>query len=430
MLACLLIVYSPASAAIIFFDGGETGGGTGVSVGGFQTGVTCLTTNVGGATPVTGAWHFDLGTGNNCRTPGGMGLTTIYTRFYWQTSSDGADNRLVEFQNAANTAQIVLGTTVATHKWRFSLSSDTVIASSSGTWTAATWYLMEVKAVVSATVGGLELKVCAIPCSTGDEVTQISSFTTNTSPVTAIDHVDYTVHFGGGGHTERYHFDNIIISNSGYVGAGGTLARQGVSGTPTYNAWTKTGTCSGGGIDTCWSTTPFATTAAATSAVLVDAQTMIVHDFATIQTGNHGTEVMGNASTIIACKIAWIAKASSAATGIIRRRLSGTDFDTVVNLTTADAYKDDGIWTTTVDVLRSTTMEIGAVQAANGITETVEDMWLMCDFLDASFAGLNITTTTDTSTITDISVGGPWKWLESFVSFLNWLFPARPTPTR
>jgi len=195
-----------------------------------------------------------------------------------------------------------------------------------------------------------------------DGVSEIS--TTHTSDVTASPTKQaFLVNMASSGAV--LYVDDLRIDTGGVtpIGAGACLARQGKAGTPTYDAWTKSGQATAA---LCWSETPFGIANNCSSSTSGAAQTMLVAPFS-----------LGNA-TINACKTAVIAKRGVATSPSIRRRIGGSDTDTLVTLTAADKYFDDGIWTTTSANLD--TAEIGMVKAANTSLTTVEDAWLIVDY--------------------------------------------------
>ena len=254
-------------------------------------------------------------------------------------------------------------------------SRKVIFGSATGTTTIndSTWYEIEAKGVVDAVVGGVEVKI--------NGNVEINSFTTDSSAFVSFGYVEIGPFEGGAGIVEM-DYDDMMICSGSYCPTGGvSVARQGTSGTPTYNAWTKN-SCTGGTIDGCWSDTGYDTTKTATDAVANDAQTMLIHGFETTQSG-HGTETIANHDTINACKTAAVMKSGTASAPVsIRRRLNGADTDTSKTLTTSDAYYDDGIWTIGGDKLAAAAVpEIGMVHGSGSATDTVYDMWLMCDYL-------------------------------------------------
>lgn len=203
---------------------------------------------------------------------------------------------------------------------------------------------------------------------------------THTTDVTATPIDNFTLN--GAATPNEYFFDDIRIDTGTLTppGAGQIIARQGLTGAPTNNAWTKTGAATSA---LCWSDTPFSTATNCNSATSAAAQTMLVEKFSITQTG-HGTQVVGAGDTVNAAKTAVIAKEATAGGGSIRRRVNGTDTDTAKSPATTDAYLDDGIWTTTVANLDL--LEAGYVKSADANLTTVEDVWVIVDYTPAAVA--------------------------------------------
>jgi len=235
---------------------------------------------------------------------------------------------------------------------------------------ASQWHTVEMKVVVSATVGILEMRVDGVIIATA---TGLNTGTTN---------VDFGI-FGdpfpsGTRASGSLWVDDIAISGSAYPGPGYCIARQGVAGTPNADTWTKNGAATAA---LCWSNTPFTTGTNCTHVGLGAAQTMLVGSFASAGSAQEGTGLIATVDTVNAGKTAMIAKSTVAGNLSIRRRVAGANTDTVVSVTTSDAYYDDGIWTPTVTNLTAGTTEIGANDTVAVVTDTVEDMWLMVDYV-------------------------------------------------
>ncbi len=175
----------------------------------------------------------------------------------------------------------------------------------------------------------------------------------------------------------EFYFDDVRADTGTLTnpGRGSCIARQGVAGTPTYNAWTKNGAATAA---LCWSNTGFSTSTNCSDNVLNDAQTMLVAPFSTTQ-APHGNEVLRSNFTINACKVVMVAKTASAGNTTMRRRVGGGDTDETKALTTTDTYyQTTTFFTDTVANLDA--YEIGVANAQVATLQTVEDMWLMVDF--------------------------------------------------
>ncbi len=174
--------------------------------------------------------------------------------------------------------------------------------------------------------------------------------------------------------------DILMMDDLRKVGVGGCIARQGLAGTPTYNAWTKNGAATSA---LCWSDTPFATATNCSDNVQNDAQTMLVSTFSNPQAGHGNNTISGN-DTINACKVGMVAKTASAGNTTIRRRVGGADTNVTKALTTSDAYSEATIFTDTLANLDA--YEIGVSNAQVATLQTVEDMWMMVDFTESLMA--------------------------------------------
>jgi hypothetical protein len=251
-------------------------------------------------------------------------------------------------------------------KFQWSYNNLTAIATGPTVTAQATWYLVEAKFVVSSTVGGVELKI--------NGVTEFTSLGTNTSAVGTIDQVRFGG--GGGGASVSQGWDDMMVCSGGYCPRGGTIARQGTTGTPSQNAWTKN-SCAPASIDGCWSNTPFTTASSATSTTTGQQQSMIVATFGSTQSG-HGSQALTGASIINACTTGVVAKAASAVTFYTSRLMNGTTTWASIPITTSDAYYTDGIWLPPAPLLNMAAPEVG-VATGGSVLNTVEDMWVMCD---------------------------------------------------
>ncbi len=232
---------------------------------------------------------------------------------------------------------------------------------------AGTWYRIEL-AIDLAAGGAIKVWVNGV----------LSINVTHTNNVSATPTDGYSLWSGAA----QTYFDDFRIDTATLTppGAGSVIARQGKTGTPNYNAWTKNGAATSA---LCWSNTPFTTGTNCSDNVLNDAQTMLVAPFSTAQSGHGGSTISPN-DTINACKVAMIAKTAVAGNITLRRRVGGVDTDVTKALTTADAYYQTAFFTDTPANLDA--YEIGVANALVATLETVEDMWLMVDFTESLMA--------------------------------------------
>jgi hypothetical protein len=306
-----------------------------------------------------------------------LNLSTVYTRMYFFNANTSPKlinepifASLTAAQAAINTLYLKSDNKL---KWCFgSVSSGcTAIATGTTVLPDQTWILLETKQVIDPVVGGMEVKI--------NGIVEFTSFGTNTSG-NNIDQFIYGPFTNDNNNAYYYLFDDLALSDSSYIGPGAVLARQGAAGTPTYDTWTKN-SCTGGVIDGCWSDTPFSASSNASSSTSGNAQTMLVSTFSATQTG-HGSEAVTGISTVNFCTTAIVAKGASGTPSLkIRRRPSGSDIDTTIALATSDVFYTDGVWTPSLSDLLGSTMEVGVIQNQNTVSETVEDVWQMCDVL-------------------------------------------------
>jgi hypothetical protein len=244
---------------------------------------------------------------------------------------------------------------------------------------ASTWYLIEVR-VIPATGGGnngiVDLKV------NGSSVA--SSTTRNTFDESYREYVEFTLTGNTGW---SVYLDDIAMSDTGWIGDGHIIARQGKSGTPTYDGFTKTGAAT---ADACWSETPYSATKYAASTGTPQTQSMLTASFSSTQTG-HGSEVIASGDTINGCLVRLVGKVSAGAskTYQVLYRSNGSDTLRSIALITTDGATGGSIFTDTLSNINAS--ELGAKRSgtAGGAELQVEDMWLMIDYLAAA-GGLSI----------------------------------------
>lgn len=353
--------------SIVSFAGGETGDtrelsgsigalvvdGTIVKTGAYSykySPVDTTFTNLGGinsATAFSRSHHYFTKTANPA------GTIEILCLVHHNGTSDVAQLFLKVTSGGATSLVLRNGNGGAQIGSDFSVSLDT-------------WYTVEVKTVISATLGILELKVNGAVVATG------SNLNTGTNNITLWIQAFYNAAFGT--FLGFQYMDDLILGDSAYIGEGGCIARQGKAGAPTYDSFTKNGAATAA---LCWSDTPFSTGTNCTSIVNGGAQTMLTESFSVTQSG-HGNQILGPGAAINACKAAIVGKVAVASSHSIRRRLNGADTDTAKSVTTSDAYYDDGVWTDTLGNLNSA--EIGVLHGADVNLLTIEDVWLMVDY--------------------------------------------------
>jgi hypothetical protein len=183
------------------------------------------------------------------------------------------------------------------------------------------------------------------------------------------------------GYSDTY-VDDVSVEDAAYPSDGRCIARQGKSGAPTNNAWTKS---SGADAYALWSDTPFSAASNCKSTTNT-AQTMLVADVGA------GVDAVGASDTINACRVMGVAKFDSTSSALsfyrMRRRVSAanTDEDVTGSVTsTTDAFVQGSIFTATRSELQAA--EIGGVVGTGGGTRKqlqFEDLWMMVDYTPAA----------------------------------------------
>lgn len=213
---------------------------------------------------------------------------------------------------------------------------------------------------------------------------------------------DQTSNAGAAG---SFYIDDIVVDDSVYPDyRGRIIARQIQPGTPTYDAFSKVG---GTAISDVWSDTPYNAGTYATSSTSQSAQTGLLTSFSTTE-GSRGTGSIQPGDAIGAVKHAVVAKAtsSSGTSCAIRRRINGNNLDFPITLGTNDGYFETPLETDS-DIVNLTLLnssEVGLVQGANTLAQTVEDAWAIAYYVPVQFAATATATGTATPTPTSTAV--------------------------
>jgi hypothetical protein len=267
--------------------------------------------------------------------------------------------------------------------WGFSTGCTTPTNSGADALTLSAWNLIEIKFVRDPSVGGMEVYL--------NGALQFSNFTVATTSGTSstsnylflgdLDQGDC------GGTAPTTTWDDMALATGGYIGAGGSVAIQGKSGTPTYDAWTKS---SGSDASALWSNTPFDNTSYCTSIVIGDRQTMLVDDSA-LEAAIGAADTINGACVVVMCK-----SASGSPTFKIVRRVAGVDTVSATRfLQTTDGWRPRGVDSENYDVFVDTranlaSAEIGVECNSSTILETIEDVWLLVDSTPAAALTLEL----------------------------------------
>lgn len=229
--------------------------------------------------------------------------------------------------------------------------------------------------------------------------------TTHTSDVTGtpIDRVGLAMNNAGATNTGDWYVDDCRVDIGGVtpIGVGRVLCRQGTTGTPTYDTWTKNGGATSAAD--AWSEAPMSATKNCSSSTSGAVQTMPIEKFSVVSTG-HGTEVINSVDTVSAFQIGIVGLGASNTAPLTRRRIGSTDVDNgvLVTLFTADTYtrgpvkQDAALTPANMDLL-----EAGVVKAASAILTTIEDVYVM---VWVSKGGYSLTATKGTFSFTGQSI--------------------------
>lgn len=370
ILALLFILPAQTQAAIFYLNGYEVG----------THYASEYAAGTGGGTPVvdnthvrSGAYSLKLPTTSDFVAVVGVGGTETWLRLgIWRDACPAADGMTWGVADSTNTTGILVGIDTACKIfWKYTPGGAKVATSTHAISTGA-WNLVEIHAVRSLTVGGAEVKL--------NGVTEFTSFGTNTNSITFNRWILGTA-------TGGMWIDDVCMSNSAYCGDGHIIARQGTSGTPTYNTWTKN-SCTGGTIDGCWSDTPASATSNATT-TSAQKQTMKVARFSATQTG-HGSEVIRTNATINGVVVYSLGKKLSGTTAVgnqitiiggVETESSGqigTSTSDIIDMGNSTGFQH--IWSATAAQLD--TMEVGVdATTVTSATLQIEDMWVYVDYL-------------------------------------------------
>jgi hypothetical protein len=357
--------------AITAFCGLETGDGSELSAA-LQT-----TYTVQSSIKRTGSYALKTDCASYAEQPifSGLAATTLYLSFkhyFEDVSTPGSDKfgAVIVLRTAGGVA-IASIQQFHTSSGGYALTvRNEVSGTNHGTnyfVSAGQWYTLQLNTVISATVGVVELKIDSLTTLT------LSAQNTGTTAINDVRAANVSSSPSSGFHNQ--YFDDWAVATSGYPGDQRVIARQGKSGAPTYNAWTKS---SGTDAYALWSDTPFSAATECHSTAQNQAQTMLLADVGA------GTDAIGASDTINGCRVVGIGKlraGTNKRTYSVRRRIGGVDTDesvTAQQSTAGDAIFQGSIFTTTRANLQSG--EIGGLRGAttsNSQEWQIEDMWMM-----------------------------------------------------
>ena len=381
-------------ATLVWFSGLETGG----PVGGLGSEFDAMS-NGGGGTPTYQTLTKRTGTYGLLTPHDGLvriranfaSNATTFLRCYFRVTSNPAATIpiVVSANSTSSTARgwRVFLTLTGILGWSFNNLGNSPPDATGGPAVSLTgWNLLEVKFVRDVAVGGMEIFL--------NGTLVVSDFTHATTSGTSLTTTvlffgDDTDQPGTNRSAIDINWDDFAFATGQYIGAGGSVAVQGKSGAPTYNAWTKNGAADSFGA---WSQTPWDSTKNCSDTVSADRQTMLV-DGVTLQS------LIAAGSVINGAMIGMVGHSTTATGNAARtRRIGGVDTDGAnrnVPLTT-DTFMPQGQNLDPTEIFVDTlanlaAAEIGVVRGPQnaGNAVTIEDVWLMVDFAPPAAPSLN-----------------------------------------
>ena len=347
-----------------------------------------------------GAYSYKCLVGSNSSvSPIGLSATTIYVRLraestFASTTTSWSD--LIGLWTSALAARVAAVTLEATGSvLTIGLFYGSAAAGSGtqvGTYQSislTTMECIELQCVVSATVGSVALLV------NGISILSASSINTGSTAIAEVLCGGDNGTSGTGTISGYIWVDDICVRSDQSPGDGYNRAVQPNTTAPNYNAWTK----STGSIWNCWNTTPYNTTTFVSVATAADEQTGVA-DFTTLGgtgTTGFGIATIGTSDTINGVKIGWYGKTSStssdgADSSIFRTPAGSGGTDTLTAsavYTTSDAYHET-ILATTPTTAQVRGCEYGIKKGTGTKTHTVEDAWMIVDWIPQPSAILKI----------------------------------------
>jgi hypothetical protein len=367
---CLILSLAiPVEATVLYFSGFETG-----SVVEHVNGIACAGCGPQSTTVHTGkyAWQ-NVNVGNSTHMQN-MSTTTASARVYayFTSYSTTSAKPVIQFGAAGSTIVMEVQLQLASPgTLAIGASTGFTAANGSTVVTLNRWHRIDL--ALDSAAGGIG----RIWLNGNLEID--TTHTGATGPITTF----RTNNVLSG--TSAYFDDILIQDGTARPPDGRSIVRQGLSTTPTDNAWTKS---TGSTIDTVWNQTPFGTTLNANSGSTTgsNAQTMFTQSV-TVENGTYGPGHISSTDTVNACKVGVIGNTSNVGSGgtagSVRRRLSGVATDTsYFNFSTTTRWQESAYFTDTLSNINL--LEFGAVKAVTGValTHTIYAAYLMCDFIE------------------------------------------------
>jgi hypothetical protein len=356
-------------------------------LGGAETGSISETATPGGGCSVqsanvrTGAYAYRCTSTNAFFDFIIYSKATMFYRFYtYILANPAATNTFFQLINGSTGILTLRLTSTGKVQLILGASAGTVLATSTNSILLNAWFRIEVKIICGTSSNAtLEAKIY----DANENLLETLTSTGKTTAAATVTGAGYGFRTAA----QQIDFDDIAEDDTAYCGAGRIIARQPKTGTPTYNAWTKTGT------DPYWADTPFNTANRATSvnSGIPSRQTKLISAFNATQTG-HGNQIIGANDTINAAAIYYVAKrgTGTAATYAMNFIYNSVLTENAVVLSTSDDYYYSHIISSLTLALLNA-MEAGGKQTTSGsVLMTIEDAWVIVDYKPVVTTPVNV----------------------------------------
>lgn len=376
----------------VVLSGAETGGTSEITT---VTGTVTADNSAGNFNPLGGTYSYKMGTTSAIAAFTVASTGPTYFQRCWfmlNPSVNWGSGAFNDFANASNSGSFGPGFRILFDGTNYQLqylgSSAFNQKGSNLQITLNTWYCIEVGVTMAAAgtctwyVNGAAQTTFSGDTRPGGGFTAVTTFSFgafNTSGTTT---------------APSLWIDDICVRTDQLCGVGALIARQPNATTPNYNAWTKsTGTT----ISACWNTTPFSATTNASDSTASAAQTGVADFTITGGTGStgFGSGVIATGAVINGMKVCGVGKTSNTTTDAgdqwrFRTPAGAGGSDTTgaafLKFTTGDTYRETILNTPTT--AQAQDCEYGIVKTATGSrTHTIEDAWVMIDFVPPAIVG-------------------------------------------
>lgn len=292
--------------ALLGFTGGELGDSSDIAILG--SGITVTNTQAANSNGAYSIKWDGVSANAGVTFVTGLNKSEIWTTSYHRLSSLSNSASWYYLMRAMTAAfagigSAVLDFTSPTIKLSVVDATSSLVASSAdltGTLAVDTWYRCDCHIKIGAATGAIDATLYSLA---GTQIATVSATSQNLGS-TNIDNL-FAIGFPVADRTA--YVDDVAWDDAAFPGKISVVARQFVSTTPTYNAWTKSNAST---IDTVWNDTPFSATTYASTLTASAAQTALISTFASTQTG-HGSGTLGSYDTIKGVKTGIVAKTAS-----------------------------------------------------------------------------------------------------------------------